>query len=235
MKKLISVLLAVSALALSTSAFAAPAVSDRNPNATTLAEAATGTLPCFRNGDTVTFALSGLAGDQLTLISSKVGATADNSTIQYINQYTISEDDNGNKSISYTVRELTNGTYNILVKDGDAAVVSYYYNVANPEVALGKLTADSTDYIVAKSADGTEVSYAAVASVEGASFTESGVTSVGFTFEDGDGKTATSDTLTAAQLDSMKEEVSGRLNVVYGITITGVTGGTSITPTAVMN
>ena len=230
MKKLISVLLAVSALALSTSAFAAPAVSDRNPAATTLADAATDTLPCFRNGDTVTFQLTDLTGAQLTLISSKVGATADNSTIQYINQYTVSE---GAATVTYKIRALTDGTYNILIKDGDAAVVDYFYTVANPTVALLKDSAEATDYVVAKNANGDQ-SYAAVASVDGANFTESGVASVGFTFTDG-AKSATSATLSAAQLDTIAGEVSGKINVVYGITIKGVDDGVTITPAAVMN
>lgn len=230
MKKLISVLLAVSTLALSTSAFAAPAVSDRNPAATTLADNSTDTLPCFRNGDTVTFNLTGLTGPQLTLISSKVGATAGNDTIQYINQYTVS---GGAQSVTYKVRELTDGTYNILIKDGDAAVVDYFYTVANPSVALLKASADATDYVVAKNANNDQA-FAAVASVEGANFTASGVTSVGFTLTDGT-KNATSATLSAATLDSIASEVNGKLNVVYGITVKGVANGVTVTPTAVMN
>lgn len=233
MKKLISVLLAVSALALSTSAFAAPDVSDvsnKNPNATTLAEERTGILPCFRNGDAVTFDLTGLTGSQLTLISSKVGATAGNDTIQYINQYTVS---GGAQSVTYRVRELTDGTYNILIKDGDAAVVDYFYTVANPSVAILTASADPTDYVVAKNAKNDQA-FAAVASVDGANFTESGVKSVGFTFTDGT-KKATSSTLTAAELDNIAGEVKGKINVVYGITVTGVGEGVTITPTAVMN
>lgn len=231
MKKLISVLLAVSALALSTSAFAAPAVSNRNPAATTLADESTGTLPCFRNGDAVTFNLTGLTGSQLTLISSKVGATAGNDTIQYINQYPVS---GGAQSVTYKVRELTNGTYNILIKDGNAPVVDYFYTVANPSVTLLKASADATDYVVAKNANNDQA-FAAVASVEGANFTESGVASVGFTFNASNGKTATSSTLTAAKLDSIATEVGGKLNVVYGITVKGVANGVTVTPTAVMN
>lgn len=226
MKKLISVLLAVSALALSTSAFAAPAVSDRNPAATTLADAATDTLPCFRNGDTVTFQLTDLTGAQLTLISSKVGATADNSTIQYINQYTVSE---GAATVTYKIRALTDGTYNILIKDGDAAVVDYFYTVANPAVAPAKISADGADYIIMQ--NGQTVFYAAFASVEGANFTESGVTSVGFTFNE----KAAPDTLSAAELDAMIGEVSGKVNVVYGIQMNGVEDVDAITPAAVMN
>lgn len=230
MKKLISVLLAVSALALSTSAFAAaPAVSDRNPNATTLAEESTGTLPCFRNGDTVTFQLTGLTGQQLTLISSKVGAAASNETIQYINQYPVVE---GATTVTYKIRALTNGTYNILIKDGDADVVDYFYTVANPSVAILTASANTEDYVVAK--NGNDQSYAAIASVEGANFTASGVASVGFTFTDGK-KNATSTTLSAETLDSIASEVSGKINVIYGITVKGVDDGVTITPAAVMN
>lgn len=226
MKKLISVLLAVSTLVLSTSALAAPAVTDRNPAATTLADEATGTLPCFRNGDAVTFDLSGLEGAQLTLISSKVGATADNSTIQYINQYTVNE---GAVAVSYKIRALTNGTYNILIKDGDKAVVDYFYNVANPAVAPAKVTADGADYVVAQNGD--SVAFAAFASVEGASFTEAGVTGVTFTFND----KGVGDAITAAELDTLAGELTGAKNIVYGIVMNGVEDLTDITPAAVMN
>lgn len=231
MKKLISVLLAVSALALSTSAFAAPTVTNRNTGATAFATAETGSLPCFRNGDSVTFSLTDLSGASLTLISSKVGATADNSTIQYINQYKPS---GTAQEVSYKIRELqTNGTYNLLIKDGDKAVVSFYYNVANPSVALAKASADAENYIVADDKKGN-IAFAAVASSNGAKFAESGVASVGFTFTDGT-KNATSATLSAAELDTIGGEVGGNFNVVYGITVSGVTGGVEITPTAVMN
>ncbi len=228
MKKLISVLLAVSTLALSTSVFAAPAVTDRNPAAETLAEASTDTLPCFRNGDTVTFDLAGLTGAQLTLISSKVGQTADNSTIQYINQYTVAE---GAATVTYKIRALTDGLYNILIKDGDAAVVDYFYTVANPTVAPAKATADGVDYLVAWNEATQIAGFAAFASVEGANFTESGVKSVGFTFNE----KAVAETLSAEELDAMIGEVSGKVNVVYGIQMTDVEDVNAIEPSAVMN
>lgn len=234
MKKLISVLLAVSALALSTSAFAASVdnVLDRTKGAKSFSTTEAGSMPCFRNGDTVSFNLTGVTGSTVTLLSSKVNASSvDNSSIQYINQYEKGSGDT--VLVTYKVRELTNGTYKLLIKDGDADVATYYYKVANPVANMAKLTESAAVDYVAKNED--DYTYMAVASVEGATFTESGVSNVGFKFTTTGGMSAESKTLSATDLDAATgAEVNGSKRVVYAVTVKNVTEGTTITPTAVM-
>lgn len=230
MKKLISVLLAVSALALSTSAFAADAVSTvSNRNSNAFQTDAIGSLPCFRNGDSVTFELSNVSGT-VTLLSSKVGASAvDNTSIQYINQYT--KDSDNKVSVTYKIRALeTNGTYQLLIKDGDNTVVTYYYNVANPTAAV--VTDKDGNTTLANDGNG-KVGFGGVATKNGASFTESGA-KVSFKLSDGT-KSSTKEYDGATLDEYLGQEVNGNASVFYGIEVSGVTEGVTITPSVEMN
>lgn len=229
MKKLISVLLAVSALALSTSAFAAaPTVSSRNEKATAFAEATAGTLPCFRNGDTVTFTLSGVTGT-VTLLSSKADATSvDNNSIQYINQYT--KDSDNNVSVTYKIRELTNGTYKLLIKDGEATVAEYYYNVANPTANV--LTTANGSTTLSDDGNG-KLGFGVVVSTNGASFADSGA-GMKFTLTDENNQKYTQEYTGSWMNLFLGTEVGGNANVFYGLEVTGASGHT-ITPSVEMN
>lgn len=228
MKKLISVLLAVSALALSTSAFAAPSLSDARNDVTVLGEASDAlALPILRNEDTVTFSLTGLTGDQLTLISSKVGATADNTTIQYINQYTPSGD---SQAVSYKLRGLAGGVYNIRIKDGEDDVVNYFYKVATPSVVVAVNSAGGE--LIVDDGKGTQ-GFAVYAKVDGgATFTETGA-EVTVTLTDG--TLSYVDTITGAELDTVNAEVAGSITAIYGIKVSGVPADVTLDIDAEMN
>lgn len=199
MKKLISVLLAVSALALSTTAFASSA-------AETFAD-----KPVFREGDVITFEAD---ASNLTLISSKVGAEANNSTIQYV-------DETSNSTISYKVRDLDEGDYQIAIKSGDSTPVTYNYTVADFD-----LIAANGNYIAGQNGD--TVFYAAFAQVKGAKFADV-VNAVGFEFNNKEVPGA----IAASVLDDMADELDGAKIAVYGVTMNGVVDVANITPEAV--
>jgi hypothetical protein len=188
MKKLISVLLAVSALALSTSAFAASA------------DETFAGKPVFREGDAIEFVVEDATN--LTLISSLVDAEkVDNATIQYV-------DETNNGTISYKVRDLKEGEYQIVINDGkDKATYNYV-------VADFDLVAPDGGLLVGQNGD--SAFYAAFAQVKGADFADV-INGVGFKFNDK--KTAT---IAADALDSIGFDFEGAKTVVYGITMNGV-------------
>ncbi len=242
MKKLVSIALASVIMAFSASAFAdantSVSVAGAANNVTSFATTLNDTqFPGFKPGDTLNFTLTGLtAGKQLTLISYKVnneGTTADlsNTTIQYINQYTATQDESQQETtvgavqqIAYTIRDIEEGIYKIAINDGtDSENLTFFYKVGNPKVELVKGTEDgtTTDYILKQTSDDTySVAFVAKATLGAdVAFSDVGVKSLGFKFEKVEGESAKSEVkqLTSDQFTSI--ETNGSLSVYYGVTI----------------
>ena len=257
MKKLAVMLLTVSSLLLSASAFAATSdgrlgegSTSRNEK-TALVSADSNNniskadMPCFRAGDTLKFNVSGLTLDnQLTLISYKLGSEAalGNEVIQYINQYTL---DAASRDISYQIRNTTDGIYKVVINGNDGTDnLVFYYKVGNPKYSIIK--SESTDmkgngYTIQDNNDGT-YSIAFLASItmgsENVSFADAGVDKVCFSFDDG------TDTFSATQdltgLDSAFNrdtiigiETEGSVSFLYGVTMYNVPSDISITATPI--
>lgn len=248
MKKLAVILLTVSSLLLSASAFAATSdgklegSAPRNDKENLVsAESSKADMPCFRAGDTLKFKVSNLtSGNQLTLISYKLGSETDlsNEVIQYINQYTL---DANTRDISYQIRNTTDGIYKIVINDNDDDDTNnlvLYYKVGNPNIEIksngilgnGYVSKeynvdDSTTYsigfLASVTMDGTDVSYADV-----------GLKKVGFNFTDSKNKTFTQ-TEALPGLNPKNIETNGSISFLYGVTIYNVPDGVTITATAV--
>jgi len=149
MKKLISILLAVSVLAMSTMASAGTALkaggqvnpgsaSNNSGNSNYLRDymPVPLQLAVYRPGDTLTFSNDTekmLEGDVITFISSKVDAEdLDSSTVMFIDQVVA---ESNSPSYSYKIREgLEDGIYKLDIKIGSKDVKSFYYGVGNPVV-----------------------------------------------------------------------------------------------------
>lgn len=94
--------------------------------------------------DTIKIIVSG-AGDNLTLLSYKVGEDPGSDTIQYVNQYAATDkvDGNvdGNYEINYVVRDLAYGVYYLKINNGkNEGVETVYYKVGAPTVNKGEDT-----------------------------------------------------------------------------------------------
>lgn len=238
MKKLISSALAVAAIVCTTSSLAASSEGNlisgsRNDVAVLQSdETATSSMPGFRGGDIVSFNVGDLiSGNYLTIISYKMGSEADlnNATIQYINQYKV---DDVTREVEYVVRDnADDGIYKLSLNGNDEGeVINFYYKVGNPEVTI--VPGDGTSYKkIEEYQNGGKTKYAvgfvakAVIGSNDVSFTDVGISELGFTFT-ANGKTITQK-LTKEQFDAIAEaqkyiETDGGVAFVYGVTIYGI-------------
>jgi hypothetical protein len=138
MKKAISLFLAVSALCFATSAMALPTTDDLDGDVRNGVDAlptSNSNMPCFRNGDTISFNVESVTADtQLTLISYKSGETPGSSNVVYINQYDLEDT---SQAVSYTIPDTTTtGTYVIKINDEGGTAATFYYKVGNIKVEL---------------------------------------------------------------------------------------------------
>lgn len=140
MKKAISLFLALSVLCFATSAMAATnsinTVDNAPRNGVTEFGSAynSASMPCFRPNDTLSFNLSALTvSNELTVISYKYNETLSDSTVQYINQYTV---DSASETIDYTIRNLDSGVYVLKFNDDANEVATFYYKVGKATAVL---------------------------------------------------------------------------------------------------
>ena len=144
MKKLISLLLAVSVVVASTVASAADLTADgnqRNNGYDVMPDSyVAGQIATYRPGDVITFkgseSVNFETGDVVTFISSRVDAGIDDTTVMFIDQVTVTANEQ-DKGFTYKIREgLTQGAYKLDIKNGSAEKATYYYFVAAPEVKI---------------------------------------------------------------------------------------------------
>ena len=270
MKKAISLFLVLSVLSLATCAMAAPTVDNGGVSNGSVSYGRTTTfftgdvtgagrttpMPGFRPGEQIVFTAKTLTpGAQLTVISYKCenlssGITLSDSNVQYINQYTIS----GNQEVRYTIRNTGAGIY--CLKMNDAAyedVATFYYKVG--DVSTEMIPSDGTPYTKVDYHDGTySIGFIGKATISGSTNVALGdiVSGVGFTFtapttgtdvnSNVNGATRTIaasdiDTYFNDLIDSGDIELNGSYSVIYGMTIFHVPSvyKDSITATAVVN
>jgi len=237
MKKLISLLLAVSVMAASTvaSAAALKAGGQRNPGAANVEGVATGNsdylrdysnvpfqLAVYRPGDTLTFSNDSTKmyeGDVITFISSKLSETDLNSaTVMFIDQVTADSD---SPSYSYKIREgLAEGIYKMDIKIGDQEVDTFYYSVADPKVEIVYTDeAETTQTYYSAWNDTTYYFASATIGTDDVTYNQAGVAEYGFDFGNGNVFTFDAATFDAAQ-DT--QEVEGTVNWFFSIGITGI-------------
>lgn len=244
MKKLAILALALSSFIFSASAFAATSDgaltgdnksrNDKTVFTTANTADAKSNMPCFRAGDKIQFNVTGLTENkQLTLISYKVKDenNLDDTSIQYINQYTVGSNET-EKAISYAVRDIDDGIYKIAVNGNDGtSLIEMYYKVGTPkfEMVKGKTEGVETAYI--QSEQGTDDSYAlgyvgkATLTDSDVSLSDTGVKSVGFEFskQDGEKTLKGSKYENLSGIDSEKDlESNGSITFVYGVTLYNV-------------
>jgi len=223
MKKLISLLLAVSVMAMSTVAFAElnpnrtlVAAGQRNPgswDSTNLnsnyfrANTNVSQAPLYRPGDSLTFKkgtdVTFAEGDVVTFISSKVDAEDySDATVMFIDQV---EASGPNHEFTYTIREdLAEGVYKLEIKIGDAAKDTFYYVVADPKVEMAYLDEDETVNYVYE--NGTAQYFAAISyGLAGSHLNQAGVAEFGFSFDAGEAGTAVA-TMPIANYDAFIAE-----------------------------
>ena len=167
MKKAISILLAITTLAFATSAMADTGTANltngksngvqynRNTNSFVASSTSTSTMPCFRPGDTVKFDVTGAAvNDDITLITYELGQvnSLSNSTLQYINQY---KAEATTQNVSYVVRDLASGVYQLDIKVGSNAVKSLYYKIGNVRAAMIPANGNTDAFIIRDNGDNT--------------------------------------------------------------------------------
>lgn len=222
MKKAISILVAAAALAFATSAMAAvggTTTTSRNSNSTFPTSAAS--MPSFRVGDTLTITATDLAsGNELTVLSYKDGAEKSDSTIQYIEQYTL---DNTTKSISFTIRDKATGLYHLQLNDGENPV-DFYYTIGKVTAELVTQTNDASnsDAYYAKEYDGTwSVGFVGKITVDGGVPSDFAV-NPGFHMTEGANEQTYH--LNSAPADG-DYEVNGTSTYLYGFTMYKITSG----------
>lgn len=243
MRKLVSTLIAVCAVAVNVNTFAAPTPGDlvnssRNGKTelvnTTLALA---DLPTFRANDIIKFDVSGLrSGKHFTLISYKVDEKdLTNNSVQYINQYTLTGDSH---TIEYRVRDISEGIYQITLNansDEPDDVATFYYKVGTPKVEL--IPAEEGKYYIRfqDNKNGTfSVAFVAKATIGTAdvSFSEAGVASFGLDVNLGKDSSGNDvirtekfegsiDEIVTKFLETNKDniEINGSYTIYYGLTV----------------
>ena len=149
MKKVISILLAAAILSFATVAMADTStgtVSNRTANevfATSPDDV--NSMPSFKAGDTVSFTISGVkAGDWITLLTYKNGEEPDNSTTQYIDQYTAEDT---TQAVTYVIRDIGDGVYKLKIKANGNELYTVYYQVSEgdapqPTILYGDVNSD---------------------------------------------------------------------------------------------
>lgn len=228
MKKLISLLLAVSVMAMSTvaSAVALRAGGQRNEgtggtadnNSNYLRDYSNnpGHLAVYRPGDVLTFSndtTKMYKDDVITFISSKLDADDLNSaTVMFIDQVVA---DSNSPSYSYKIREgVAEGIYKMDIKIGEQELDTFYYGVVNPEVNVAYVDEDETTQAYMQ---GNTAYYFAAISMDG-NFTlnQAGVAEFGFAFGD---KTAAFEAAVAdAAVDKFDNEGTANWFFTIGIT-----------------
>jgi hypothetical protein len=208
MKKLISILLAVSLMAMSTMASAAStalkAGGQRNSGSAANNSGNSDYLRDYKNipfqlalyrpGDTLTFSNDTekmSKGDVITFISSKVDATDyTDATVMFIDQVTAESD---SPSYSYKIREdLAEGIYKLEIKIGSADVKTFYYSVADPKVEILSLDAAGNKKHLYSAETKTAQYFAAITyGLAGSNLDQAGVAEFGFKFKAGEKGTAT--------------------------------------------
>lgn len=237
MKKLISVLLTVCAIAANTNVLAADVTStitgsQNGKNSLVADSTQTTEMPCFKSGEVLKFDVSKLTpGNQLTLISYKASADdLSNNTVQYINQYTLGDDED-TKPIEYKIRDIEDGIYKIVLNGNDGnAVATFYYKVGESTVAMVAAT-DGTKYHLAQEfgPDGSKtysIAFIASAKLDSSelTFADTGVETLGMQFT-ANGKTITSSELSSEKIEAAANtvETDGTVTLYYGLTMYNVT------------
>lgn len=195
-------------------------------------------LPAFRAGDVLQFDVSDLTADKtLTLISYKYGYDSEhnlehtNSTVQYINEYTIAADST-TQTIEYKVRDIDDGIYKIVINGNDGKeVANFYYKVGTPKVSI-VTGAEGTDYYVKEGFEqydgSTLYSVAFVGKVTigsgDVSFEDVALQSAGLAFNLKNKNTGAAlyEDLTEDQLSKILPEVAeinGSLTIYFGVTM----------------
>ena len=255
MLKLISVLVAICAMTVSINVSAATSngsiASDTRNDVNELGTSYDGgSLPTFRAGDTLQFDVSDLTADTtLTLISYKYDSERLNSTVQYINEYTIasssvSTQEDGtesvpveiSKTIDYKIRDIDDGIYKIQINGNDKkGIAEFYYKVGTPKVSIVE-GAEGTNYYVSEAfeqADGSNlysVAFVAKATIGGnVSFEEVGLESVGleFNLKDKNSNDKLFKDLTPEQINALlpkleelqNSEINGSVTLYFGVTM----------------
>lgn len=242
MKKAISLFLALSVLCFATSAMAATnrinTVGNAPRNSVTEfgSEYNSASMPGFRPGDTLSFNLNALTvSNELTVISYKYNETLSDSTVQYINQYTV---DSASKIIPYTIRDLDSGVYVLKFNDDAEEVATFYYKVGtatvelvqsqNSTVSAGTL---GTAYRKQKIGNTWSIGFIGKVTIDSnkVNLADIGATP-GFTVDMGNGKSTKSyfgqsGNKTVADLDRTALEISGSYSFIYGVTVYNVTDG----------
>lgn len=181
-------------------------------------------LPAFRAGDVLQFDISELtASKELILISHKYNADLSDSTVQYLNQYTI---DAASMTINYKIRDIEDGIYKIVLNGNDGLnIANFYYKVGNPTISIVKGNDDTTDYYLSKEYDGTySVAFVAKVTMDTADVTlqDTGIETVGleFNLKDASGKKVYKD-LSSTQISNLLygDEIGGTVSFYYGLTM----------------
>lgn len=239
MKKAISILLAVTAFAFASSAMAASVGDISNRKGTTAFvtdSSSISAMPCFKNGDTVTFDVSELlSGTQLTVISYKVGEDGDADYIQYINEYDLSST---SKTITYTVRDIEPGMYVLQLNGNGFEIGKFYYTVdigavlLTAEDAGRSAESNSTAYVMQDKGDGTWwIGFVGKVTIyDTTQYVSDMAPNVGFVItKDGASKkygfgVGDNALLTPPDMDNLVE-VAGSYSFVYGVTMYNVPDG----------
>lgn len=271
MRKAISLFLAASVLCLATSAMAVPSQSGDVSGTLNLSNGSTSTgtrngvtgfgnaenaasMPCFRPGDVIIFTIGNLtAGEELTLITYKNGETPSDSTVQYINQYTVS---GTTQAVNYTIRDLTSGIYMLELNGGTSGKKTFYYKVGDASVQV--LDNDAMDgrnhgtfksgegdpYIIKQAGNGKwSVGFIGKVIVESGDITLGDIgANPGFSITNGSktkkyGYGFNGQKAVSALDATTKYEISGSYSLIYGLTMYNVTDGSqsSIKATAVLD
>lgn len=248
MKKLISILLAVSLMAMSTMASAAStalrAGGQRNPgtggtadnNSNYLRDYSNmpGHLAVYRPGDTLTFSNDTekmKKGDVITFISSYVDANDyTSSTVMFIDQVTAESD---SPSYSYKIREgLEAGIYKLEIKIGSNDVKTFYYGVSDVDAEIAFVDEAETIQYYYDEKDGLTY-YFALASKDAGEFTfnQLGVAEFGFDFGNNNVFKADATVFDAAMAE---QEIEGAVNWFYSIGVKDVAEGSAPSADAVL-
>ena len=245
MKKLISLLLAVSVMAASTVASAAylGAQTQRNPGSW---EDTTGNrnsnslrdyinpaqFAVYRPGDTITFTKGDqkfAAGDVVTMISSKLGETdLNSSTVMFIDQVTV---DSANPTFEYKIRDIDEGIYKIDIKIGSAEVDSFYYSIADPKVEI--LYTDEAETTQTLVYNGLTYYFASATIGTGdVMYEQAGVAEFGFDFGNDNVFTFTADVFDNA---SDAQEIGGTVNWLFTRPVEGIEGDAPVATGVIIN
>ena len=249
MKKLISILLAVSVLAASTcaSAVSLKAGGQRNPGTGGTADNnsnflrdysdAPGQLAVYRPGDTLTFSEESSAqiskGDVITFISSKLEATdaeLNSATVMFIDQIVADSD---NPLCSYKIRDgLAEGIYKIDIKIGATEVDTFYYSIADPKIEIAYVDEEETIQAYYDEKDGKTYYFAAATlGTDKVTYNQIGVDSFGFQFDEKNTFTVSAATFDAAIAE---QELEGTINWFFSIGILNDIDGEIPNPVTVL-